>query len=145
MDAKVAILGAGAWGTAVGKTIADKGIDVVLWSFEKDVADDIGMHESTVSRITTHKYVATPHGILELKFFFNSALGKDDGDTVGSESVKDLIRKIIDAEDPKKPVSDDAIADMLKDKLQVNIARRTVAKYRTSLGIESSSKRRDLL
>jgi RNA polymerase sigma-54 factor len=111
----------------------------------KDVADDIGMHESTVSRITTSKYVATPHGIYELKFFFNSALGKDDGDTVGSESVKDLIRRIIEAEDVKKPISDDAIADMLKEKLQVNIARRTVAKYRTGLGIESSSKRRELL
>ncbi|MBF0481857.1 MAG: RNA polymerase factor sigma-54 [Desulfovibrionaceae bacterium] len=111
----------------------------------KDVADDIGMHESTVSRITTSKYVATPHGIHELKFFFNSSLGKDDGDTVGSESVKDLIRRIIEAEDEKKPISDDAIAEMLKDKLQVNIARRTVAKYRTGLGIESSSKRRELL
>ncbi len=108
----------------------------------KDVADDISMHESTVSRITTSKYVATPHGTFELKFFFNSALDLDDGSQVGSESVKALIKKIVDNEPPKKPFSDEKIAEMLKDTLQVNIARRTVAKYRTVLGIESSSKRK---
>ncbi len=111
----------------------------------KDVADDIGMHESTVSRITTSKYVATPHGIFELKFFFNSALELDDGSSVGSESVKALIKQLIAAEDPKKPVSDEQIADILKQKLQVNIARRTVAKYRMAMGIESSSKRKEVL
>ncbi|MFW5486967.1 MAG: RNA polymerase factor sigma-54 [Desulfovibrio sp.] len=108
----------------------------------KDVADDISMHESTVSRITTSKYVATPHGTFELKFFFNSALDLDDGSQVGSESVKALIKKIVDDENPKKPFSDEKIAEMLKEKLQVNIARRTVAKYRTALGIASSSKRK---
>jgi len=108
----------------------------------KDVADDISMHESTVSRITSNKYVATPHGIFELKFFFNSSLELDDGSTVGSESVKAMIKRIISNENPKKPISDEAIADMLKDELQINIARRTVAKYRTALGIESSSKRK---
>ncbi|GAB6035616.1 RNA polymerase factor sigma-54 [Fundidesulfovibrio butyratiphilus] len=111
----------------------------------KDVAEDIGMHESTVSRITTSKYVATPHGIYELKFFFNSALGLDDGTSVGSESVKALIKQLIGAEDPKKPISDEQIADILKEKLQVNIARRTVAKYRMAMGIESSSKRKAVL
>lgn len=110
----------------------------------KDVAEDIGMHESTVSRITTSKYVATPHGIFELKFFFNSALGLDDGSQVGSESVKALIKKMIAEENPKKPLSDEKIADMLKDKLQVNIARRTVAKYRSALSIASSSKRKQV-
>ncbi|WP_243362828.1 RNA polymerase factor sigma-54 [Fundidesulfovibrio terrae] len=111
----------------------------------KDVADDIGMHESTVSRITTSKYVATPHGIYELKFFFNSALELDDGTSVGSESVKALIKQLISGEDPKKPVSDEQIADTLKQKLQVNIARRTVAKYRMAMGIDSSSKRKEVL
>lgn len=108
----------------------------------KEVAEDIGMHESTVSRITTSKYVATPHGIFELKFFFNSALDLDDGTQVGSESVKALIKQLIAEENPKRPLSDEQIGDILKQKLEVNIARRTVAKYRTAMNIESSSKRK---
>ncbi len=108
----------------------------------KDVAADIEMHESTVSRITTSKYLATPHGIFQLKFFFNSALDMDDGTQVGSESVKVAIKKIIDEEDPKKPYSDEKISQMLKDILEVNIARRTVAKYRSALNIDSSSRRK---
>lgn len=108
----------------------------------KEVAEDIEMHESTVSRITTNKYVSTPHGIYELKFFFNSALGLDDGSQVGSESVKATIKKLISEEDGKKPLSDEKIAEILKEKLEVNIARRTVAKYRTAMGILSSSKRK---
>ncbi|SHN57465.1 RNA polymerase factor sigma-54 [Desulfovibrio litoralis] len=111
----------------------------------KDVADDINMHESTVSRITTNKYVATPHGTFELKFFFNSALSLDDGSEVGSESVKALIKKLIADENPKEPLSDEKIGEYLKDVLKVNIARRTVAKYRTALKIPSSSKRKELL
>ncbi|WP_308620225.1 RNA polymerase factor sigma-54 [uncultured Desulfovibrio sp.] len=109
----------------------------------KDIADDIGMHESTVSRITTSKYVATPHGIFELKFFFNSGLELDDGSQVGSESVKALIKKFISEEDPKNPLSDERIGEMLKERLKVNIARRTVAKYRTALDIPSSSRRKE--
>ena len=108
----------------------------------KDIADDIEMSESTVSRITTNKYAATPHGIFELKFFFNSGLGLSDGSQVGSESVKALIKKFVAEEDPKSPLSDERIGEMLKECLHVNIARRTVAKYRTSLGIDSSSRRR---
>ena len=108
----------------------------------KDIADDISMHESTVSRITSNKYAATPYGIFELKFFFNSALSLDDGSEVGSESVKALIKKYIAAEDPKEPLSDERIGELLKEDLKVNIARRTVAKYRTALEIPSSSKRR---
>lgn len=110
----------------------------------KEVAEDIGMHESTVSRITTNKYVATPHGIYELKFFFNSALDLDDGTQVGSESVKALIKQLIGDEDPKHPLSDEQIGEILKQKLEVNIARRTVAKYRTAMNIESSSKRKQV-
>jgi RNA polymerase sigma-54 factor len=108
----------------------------------RDIADDISMHESTVSRITTSKYVATQHGIYELKFFFNSALTLDDGTEVGSESVKSLIKQLISEEDPQNPLSDERIGEILKEKLKVNIARRTVAKYRTAMDIESSSRRR---
>ncbi|MCR5813902.1 MAG: RNA polymerase factor sigma-54 [Desulfovibrio sp.] len=108
----------------------------------KDIADDIEMHESTVSRITTNKYVATPFGVFELKYFFNSALEQADGSLVGSESVKTFIKDLIAGEDPADPLSDEHLALMLKNKLHVNIARRTVAKYRTQLGIESSSKRK---
>lgn len=108
----------------------------------KDIADDINMHESTVSRITTNKYVATPFGIFELKFFFNSALELDDGSQVGSESVKALIKKCISEEDPKNPLSDERIGEILKEHLKVNIARRTVAKYRMSMDIPSSSRRK---
>ena len=110
----------------------------------KEVAEDIGMHESTVSRITTSKYVATPHGIYELKFFFNSALDLDDGTQVGSESVKALIKQLIGDENVKRPLSDEQIGEILKQKLEVNIARRTVAKYRTAMNIESSSKRKQI-
>lgn len=108
----------------------------------KDVALDINMHESTVSRITTNKYMSTPFGIHELKFFFNSALGMDDGSEAGSESVKAEIKKLISEEDPKRPLSDELIAQLLKKSLGVNIARRTVAKYRMALNVESSSKRK---
>lgn len=108
----------------------------------KDVALDINMHESTVSRITTNKYMSTPYGIHELKFFFNSALGMDDGSEAGSESVKAEIKKLISEEDPKRPLSDELIAQLLKKSLGVNIARRTVAKYRMALNVESSSKRK---
>lgn len=108
----------------------------------KEIADDIGMHESTVSRITTNKFVATPHGVFELKFFFNSGLALDDGSQVGSESVKALIRKFIAEEDPRAPLSDEKLGEMLKESLKVNIARRTVAKYRMALNIDSSSRRK---
>lgn len=120
----------------------DEGVSKLRPLILKDIADDISMHESTVSRITSNKYVATPHGVFELKFFFNSALSLDDGSSVGSESVKALIKKLISEEDPKEPLSDERLGEILKDMLKVNIARRTVAKYRTALDIPSSSKRR---
>ncbi len=108
----------------------------------REVAEDISMHESTVSRITTNKYVSTPFGIFELKFFFNSSLTMDNGGLVGSESVKAAIKKLVGGENPQKPLSDDAIANNLKKELEVNIARRTVAKYRAALNIPSSSRRK---
>lgn len=122
----------------------EKGVTHLKPLILKDVADDIGMHESTISRITTSKYVSTPHGLFELKFFFNSALGLDDGSQVGSESVKAQIKSLIGDENPKKPLSDEKIAEILKERLEINIARRTVAKYRSSLGIASSSKRKQI-
>ena len=110
----------------------------------RDVADDIEMHESTVSRVTTNKYVHTPQGIYELKYFFTSSIQRvAHGEAVASESVKDRIRKIIVAEDSRRPLSDQRIAEMLKS-ADIDIARRTVTKYRESLNILSSTKRRQV-
>lgn len=109
----------------------------------RDVADDIGMHESTVSRVTTNKYVHTPQGIFELKYFFNSGIEKFDGDAVSSETVKQKIRTIIGSEDPRRPLSDQRIAEMLK-RSEIDIARRTVTKYREAMNVLSSTKRRQI-
>ena len=107
----------------------------------RDVAEDIQMHESNISRVTTNKFVHTPHGIFELKYFFNSGISSDDGGAIASESVKNKIMGIIQNEDPRKPYSDQEIANILKEQ-GVNIARRTVTKYREMKGILSSSKRK---
>jgi RNA polymerase sigma-54 factor len=107
----------------------------------RDVAGDIGMHESTVSRVTTNKYVHTPQGIFELKFFFNSSISRFDGDAIASASVKERIRQIIESENPARPYSDKKMVDILKSS-NINIARRTVAKYREMLGVLSSNKRK---
>ena len=109
----------------------------------RDVADDIGMHESTVSRVTTAKYAQTPHGINELKFFFNSRIQTTDGEAIASESVKEKIREIIRQEDPCRPYSDQRIAAILA-KQSIKIARRTVTKYREALRILSSTRRREI-
>jgi RNA polymerase sigma-54 factor len=100
----------------------------------QQVASEINMHESTVSRVTTNKYVQTPRGVFELKFFFSSSLGTQDGGEISAKSAKDRIRRIIEAEDANIPLSDQKIADILK-KEGLNIARRTVAKYREQLNI----------
>ena len=110
----------------------------------RDVADDIEMHESTVSRVTTNKYVHTPQGIYELKYFFNSSISRFQGEAVASESVKEKIRKLIADEDPRKPLSDQRIAEALKTS-NIDIARRTVTKYREAMNILSSSKRRQVM
>jgi RNA polymerase sigma-54 factor len=119
----------------------DKGIAYLKPLILRDVAEDIGMHESTVSRVTTNKYVHTPQGIYELKFFFNSAINKTGGDEIASEAVKNHIKQIVSAEDPKHPHSDQKIVEILKGQ-GIEIARRTVAKYREVLGILPSSKRK---
>lgn len=119
----------------------DKGVAYLKPMILRDVADDVEMHESTISRVTTAKYVHTPQGIFELKYFFNSGLSGTDGQEVASESVKEKIKQIIAKENPRKPFSDKKIADILKDG-GIDIARRTVAKYREQLGLRSSSKRK---
>jgi RNA polymerase sigma-54 factor len=103
------------------------------------------MHESNISRVTTNKYVHTPHGIFELKYFFNSGLTSDNGEAIASESVKNKIRSIIEKEDPYNTCSDQEIANILKKKQGINIARRTVTKYREMLGVLSSSKRKKII
>ena len=121
----------------------DKGVAYLRPLNLRDVADDIEMHESTVSRVTTNKYVHTPQGIFELKYFFNSSISRFDGQTMASESVKARIRKIISNEDPRRPLSDQRIAEMLKA-ANIDIARRTVTKYREALNVLSSTKRRQV-
>jgi RNA polymerase sigma-54 factor len=119
----------------------DRGIEYLRPLVLRDVADDIGMHESTISRVTTNKYMQTPQGLFELKYFFNSGLSTSEGDFVASESVKNRIKEIIEKEDPRKPLSDQKIAEMLFGQT-VNIARRTVTKYRELLRLGSSSERK---
>lgn len=119
----------------------EKGPGFIKPMILRDIANDIGMHESTVSRVTTAKYVHTPRGIFELKYFFNSGINTDDGDALASESVKLKIKSLVAVEDPKVPLSDQKIVDLLK-KDGIQIARRTVAKYRDVLKILPSSKRK---
>jgi RNA polymerase sigma-54 factor len=109
----------------------------------KDIANDIGMHESTISRVTSNKYIHTPQGIFELKYFFSSAIQRSNGQDIAAESVKEKIKDIVKAEDTKNPISDQGIVDELK-KQGIEIARRTVAKYREMLGILPSSQRKAL-
>ena len=121
----------------------DKGLAYLKPLVLKDVADDIGMHESTVSRVTTNKYVYTPQGVFELKFFFHSGLESLDGDAMSSVSVKDIIRKAVAAEEPRKPLTDQQLMMILEAK-GVKIARRTIAKYRQELRIPPASRRKRL-
>ncbi len=110
----------------------------------RDVAADVGMHESTVSRVTANKYMQTPHGLFEMKYFFNSSIQSLAGEDIASESVKEKIRAIIKNEDPARPYSDQEIVEILK-KEGIKIARRTVAKYREMMNILPSHKRKKLL
>ena len=107
----------------------------------RDVADDIGMHESTVSRVVNHKYMHTPRGLFEMKFFFHSSISTSHGDDVSSLAVKERIKKVVADENARHPLSDAAIVKILSDQ-GLRIARRTVAKYREELRIPSSNERR---
>ncbi len=119
----------------------EKGVTHLKPMVLRDVAEDVNMHESTISRVTTNKYMHTPQGIFELKFFFNSSINSVVGESVASESVKEMIRRIIQNENPEKPYSDKKIVELLREQ-NIKIARRTVAKYREIMGILPSSKRK---
>lgn len=119
----------------------DKGIQYLKPLVLRDVAEDIQMHESTISRVTHNKYVHTPQGIYELKFFFNTGIASSEGEDVASETVKNLLREIIRKEDPRKPYSDEKLVQLLKG-MNIHIARRTVSKYREAMKILSSNERR---
>lgn len=121
----------------------DKGVTHLKPLILKDVADDVGMHESTISRVTTNKYMHTPRGIFELKYFFNSSINRIGMESIASESVRTHIKRLIDEEDPRKPYSDQKLVELLKAK-DIDIARRTVAKYREMMRIPSSSKRKQV-
>lgn len=123
------------------KDFFDRGIDYLKPLVLRDVALDIDMHESTISRVVNNKYMHSPQGIFELKYFFGSAIKRTSEGTIASKSVMEEIRQIISTEKPKKPYSDCEIVDLLKTK-GIDIARRTVAKYREMMGILPSSKRK---
>ncbi len=125
------------------KDFLDFGISYLKPLVLRDVAEDVGMHESTISRVTTNKYVHTPQGIFELKFFFSTGLSRKDGHgaEIAAQSVKEKIKQLVQSEDPSKPYSDKQIVEILA-KDNIKIARRTVAKYRDLLGILPSSRRK---
>jgi RNA polymerase sigma-54 factor len=121
----------------------DRGIDHLRPLVLRTVADDIQMHESTVSRVTSNKYAQTPQGLFELKYFFNSGIGRSGGaDSMASVSVQDLLQKIVAAEDPAHPLSDLEIVRRLNQEHGLDIARRTVAKYRSILRLPPANRRR---
>jgi len=110
----------------------------------RDVAEEVELHESTVSRVTTNKYMLTPRGLFELKYFFSSHVGTTSGGEASSTAIRAMIKKLVASENPRKPLSDNVIATLLKDE-GIEVARRTVAKYRESLHIPSSSERKVLI
>lgn len=122
----------------------DKGVEYLRPLVLRDVAQDVGLHEGTVGRVTTNKYVHTPRGIFELKYFFNPGIQREGGEEMASESVKAEIRKHVQSEDPRAPLSDQALVELLK-RSGINIARRTVTKYREQMGILPSNKRKQLI
>ena len=121
----------------------EKGIDFLRPLVLRDVADDIQMHESTVSRVVSNKYMHTPRGLFLMKYFFHSGIDSDTGEDISSLTVKKKIQSFIEAEDPRKPLSDSKIMKILNDE-GINIARRTVAKYRDELNIPSSTDRKQV-
>jgi RNA polymerase sigma-54 factor len=119
----------------------DQGLKYLKPLILKDVAAEIGVHESTVSRVTSNKYVQTPRGIFELKYFFSNGMSSGGGEEVAVEYIKEKVRKIIEAEDSKHPFSDAQIAEKLKES-GIEVARRTATKYREAMGFLSSSRRK---
>ena len=119
----------------------ENGISYLKPMVLRDVAQDIDMHESTISRVTTNKYAYTPQGLFELKYFFNSSISRIHGEAIASTSVQEKIKQIIGSENPRKPYSDSKISELLKEE-NIDIARRTVAKYREILRVLPSNKRK---
>ncbi len=119
----------------------ERGIDALKPLILRDIADELEMHESTISRVVTNKYMYSPQGIFELKFFFGSGIHKSGGDDISSKSVQEEMRRIIASEDPRKPLSDEKIAGLLEAS-GLTIARRTIAKYREIMGVLPSSMRK---
>ena len=109
-----------------------------------DIADSLGLHDSTISRVTTRKYMHTPRGVFELKYFFSSHVGTDQGGTCSSTAIRALIKKLVQAEKPEQPLSDSKIAGLLSEQ-GIQVARRTIAKYRESLSIPPSNERKRLM
>jgi RNA polymerase sigma-54 factor len=109
----------------------------------REIADELGLHESTISRVTTAKYMATPFGTYELKYFFGSSLGTETGGNASSTAVRALLKQFIAAEQPTKPLSDNQLSDLLKEQ-GIECARRTVAKYREALRIAPANLRKAL-
>ena len=122
----------------------EKGISHLKPLVLKDVAEDIDVHESTVSRITTNKYVHTPQGIFELKYFFTSGIDQGQGEVISSKKIKDMILRIINGENPREPLTDIQIAEMLSKESKIKVARRTVAKYREALSLLPSNRRKKM-
>lgn len=110
----------------------------------RDIADEVGMHESTISRVTTQKFMHTPRGVFELKFFFSSHVGTTGGGEASSTAIRAMIKKLVSQENPRKPLSDNKIADLLLEQ-GIEVARRTIAKYRESLNIPPSNERKQLI
>lgn len=125
----------------VQEEFLDKGVDFIKPLTLQEIAEKVGVHEATVSRATRGKYIQTPQGLFELKYFFSTGLRRDSGEAQSSKSVQSLIKKLIDEEEKADPLSDQKIADLLK-KQGLNIARRTVTKYREAMGILTSSLRK---
>ena len=109
----------------------------------RDIAEELEMHESTISRVTTNKYMHTPRGVFEFKFFFSSHVGTADGGECSATAIRSMVKKLIESENPKKPMSDNKIS-LLLIKEGINVARRTVAKYRESMLIPPSNERKRL-
>jgi len=164
-----AVLGTGAWGTTFAQVLADAGVSVTMWgrnadtiSFinggenptylpgielsgrinaTTDIAEAVGRHETTVSRACTQKYLRTPFGIFELKYFFGSHVATDTGGHTASGAIRAQIEKLIQQENPHQPLTDTDLTEMLGQR-GIQVARRTVAKYRESLNILPAAQRR---
>lgn len=135
----------------VTKSIVQRQVDFFEYGDEamkpmvlNDIAEEVEMHESTISRVTTQKFMHTPRGIFELKFFFSSHVSTDNGGECSSTAIRALIKKLVAAENAIKPLSDSKIADLLADQ-GIKVARRTIAKYREALSIPPSNQRKSLL